>query len=109
MKPLRRFDCSVVKPSLAQRLLHRLDEGVGHIRDDEILPDGQPDFARAVEVRDLRDADHLLRRDLPDGHGDADVVEARLLLRIDADVRVRKVLARVLRSPPDRAARAASL
>jgi len=41
-----------------------------------------------IKVGNLRDAQHLLRRDLADGHGDANVVQNLLLLRKNSDVRV---------------------
>ena len=37
-----------VETDFAQGLLDCLEVGVRHMRDDEILPDGQPDFAGAI-------------------------------------------------------------
>jgi hypothetical protein len=45
----------VVETHLDQTLFHRLDELVRHIRDKEILPDGQADFSGAVVQREVGD------------------------------------------------------
>src|SRR5271157_3124260 len=57
-------DCCrrMVKTNLNQILFHRLDEVVRHIGDDQILPDGQPNFPRAVVLCDVSNPAHLLRR-----------------------------------------------
>ena len=77
-----------VKADLAQSFARSLDIGIWDIRNDEILPDGQPNFAGAVKVGDFGDAKHLFWSDLADRNGNADVIKATLFLRINADVSV---------------------
>lgn len=68
------------------------------------MPNREANFARAVEVRDFRDAKQLFWSDLANGNSDADVVKTLLLLRIDSDVGVvgegRSLLGLVLRAHP---------
>ena len=78
-----------VQPHFHQRLFDGLDECVGNVRDDEVLPNGQADFAGAVVVRQISQTQHLFRRDVADRNRHADPVQPGLLLRIDADVGVR--------------------
>ena len=56
------------------------DERVGHVRNDQILPNRQPHRAGAVVLRDIRETAHLLRLHRADGDDRADVVAVRLLL-----------------------------
>src|SRR6266851_88306 len=58
----------------------------GDVGDDEVLPDGEAEFAGAEAIRDVGDGEHLVYRETTDGNGDADVVDAGLHLRVDADV-----------------------
>ena len=78
-----------IEPDLEQRLLGGLDIGVADVRQDEVLPDGQPDLAGSVEVRDLRETAHLFGRELADRDRGTDPVQSLLLLCEDADVRMR--------------------
>src|SRR5882672_7266946 len=76
-----------------ERALEGGNERLGDVRDDKVLPDRQTNFTGAVAVRQVRDAQHLLRHKLADRHGDTNVMEATLFLRKIADVRVRQLLA----------------
>ena len=62
-----------------------VDAGLGDVRDDEVLLPGQADVA-AEALRQLGDREHLVAGHEPEVHGDADVCQARLLLRVHADV-----------------------
>ena len=82
-----------VESQFSQRLLDRRDVCVRDVGNDQVLPNCEPDFARAVEIRDFREAQHLLGCDLPHRHCHADVVQTPLLLREHADMRMRQLLA----------------
>ena len=71
-----------------ERLFDSFDKRVGDIWNDEILPDGEPDFTGAVVVSEVSQSQHLFGSDLTDRNGDADVIQAFLLLRIHSDVRM---------------------
>ena len=58
----------------------------GDVGNDEILPDGEANFAVAVAVGNLGKSEHLCHGQAAHGDGDADVVQARLRLRVNADV-----------------------
>ena len=58
------------------------------VGDQQVLPDGQPDRPAAVAVGDVGQAAHLVARHPPDRQHDADVEQARLLLRMEADMAV---------------------
>ncbi len=60
----------------------------GTLRDEEVLPDGEAEFARAVFLRQIGQAEHLLGREPTHGNHHADVVEAGLLLLEDSDMPV---------------------
>src|SRR5205823_9237395 len=63
----------------------RVDLGLGHVRDDEVLLPRDADVA-AEPLGDVGDRDHLVARDEAEVDGEADVAQAGLLLRVDADV-----------------------
>ena len=75
-----------VQSHFHQRFFDSFDKRVGDIWNDEILPDGEPDFTGAVVVSEVSQPQHLFGSDLPDRNGDADVIQAFLFLRINADV-----------------------
>src|SRR5437879_2071537 len=75
-----------VQSHFHERLFDSFDKRVGELRNDEILPDGEPDFTGAVVVSEVSQSQHLLGCDLTDRNGDADIIQAFLLLRINADV-----------------------
>src|SRR5256885_744390 len=77
-----------VQSHFHERLFDSFDKRVGEVRNDEILPDGEPDFTGAVVVSEVSQSQHLLGCDLTDRNGDADVIQALLLLRINADMRM---------------------
>src|SRR5690606_27131881 len=64
---------------------HGLDEGVGDVRDDDVLPGGEAEFAFAEVGGEVGEGVHLLGRKAADGHADADGVEAGLGLFVDAE------------------------
>ena len=47
---------------------------IGHVRNNDILSDGQPNLAAAVIFSQVGDLKHLLRRDPAYGHGKTNVV-----------------------------------
>ena len=78
----------VVETHLDQALFHRLDEMVRYIRDEQILPDGEPNFPGTVILRDIGDPAHLLWRHPADRNDRTDIVQARLNLFIHSNVAV---------------------
>ncbi len=56
------------------------------VGDDDVLPDGEAKFAGAEAVGDVGEGKHLGDRELPDRDRDADVVQAGLGLRMNAEV-----------------------
>ena len=58
----------------------------GDVGNDEILPDGEPKFAGAEAVGNVGERAHLRDGQPANRDGDADVVEAGLRLRMNADV-----------------------
>src|SRR5258708_6359912 len=76
------------KTDFAQSFASRFNVGVGDVWDDEILPYREPNFAGAVQVGDFGNTNELFRSNLANGNGDADVIEAGLLLRVNAAVGV---------------------
>src|ERR1700722_11306814 len=78
----------MVKTHLDQILFHRLDEMVWHVRDDEILPNGQAYFPGAIVLRDVSDTAHLLRRHSADRNDRSDIVKTRLNLSEGSNVSV---------------------
>ncbi len=57
-----------------------------HARDDQVLPDGEPNIAVAEVARDLREPSHLFGCHLADWKDDADPIAVGLLLRMHADM-----------------------
>ena len=76
----------VVEAGVADRLLSGFEMFSRDVGNDEVLPDGEAEFAGAEVVGDVGESAHLWRWQAADGNGDADVVEARLRLRMNADV-----------------------
>ena len=91
-----------------QRVLERRHIGVGHVGNDEILPDRQPHFAAAVKVGQFRQPQHLLGRDLADRARGADVIQARAASAENRRRANAAVPARPSASAPDRKARGAA-
>src|SRR5260370_1773528 len=60
---------------------------VTHARDQQVLPDRQPNITIAEILRDLCQPAHLLARHLAERQRDADPVQARLFLLDHADMR----------------------
>ena len=61
---------------------------VGDVGDQQVLPDREPQRAAAEALGDLGQAAHLLGGDAADRQHDAEIVEARLLLGVHADMAV---------------------
>ena len=79
-----------VESDPAQRLPGCLDIGVRHVRNDEVLPDREPDFPGPVKIGDLRDPDVIcFGVRCPTRNRGSHVIQPLLLLRINADVRMR--------------------
>src|SRR6516165_4692106 len=57
-----------------------------YARDDQVLPDGEPNIAVAEVTRDLREPTHLFRGHLADWQDDADPIAVGLLLCTRADM-----------------------
>ena len=76
---------------VAQLLEHGLggeipDLLIGHIRNNEILPHGQPDLAAAIILGQTRSVEHLPSGDSAHRYRKADIVQSLLLLSEDPDV-----------------------
>ena len=67
-------------------LLDRRELFVRNARQHNVLPGREADFAVAIPISQVSDGPHLRRRDPADGHEQADIVEARLLLRMDSQM-----------------------
>ena len=61
---------------------------VGDVGDQQVLPDREPQRAAAEALADLGEPAHLLGGDAADRQHDAEIVEARLLLPVHADMAV---------------------
>src|SRR6185436_20746674 len=76
-------------PAEAGRLdpgLGRVERSIGDAGEEEVLPHGEPDVAVAEFLRDRGERAHLLDGQLADRQDDADPVDPRLLLPVDANV-----------------------
>ena len=78
-----RRDGEAREQGLGEERVHLLRGDVG---DDEVLLDRQADLARAVHVRQVRHVPHVLALQPPAGYAHADPAQARLFLRVHAEV-----------------------
>ena len=75
------------KAQLCDRRFGRADTLRRNARDQQVLPDCEPDVSVAKIARDCRQAAHLLARELADREHHADPVQVGLLLRMCAYMR----------------------
>src|SRR6266567_7325602 len=75
-----------VEPCGAYGRKRLIDSFAGNIRDEQILPDSESQFAASKRIRDIGKCKHLLHRQTANRHRDANVVETMLALRMNADM-----------------------
>jgi len=78
--------CGDVEVSFGEGLFCSFEVLRGDVGDEQVLPDGEAELARAEAVGDVGEGAHLGDRQAADRDGDADVVQAGLRLGMDADV-----------------------
>jgi len=79
-----------VEADFGQGLLHGFDIGLGDVRQDETLPNGQAHLARTIEFRQFGQTPQLARGELPDRHRDPDPMKPRLALQGDPQMRMHR-------------------
>ena len=87
MSPARSALVSMARPRSFDPGLRLVQLMGRHARDQQVLPDREPDIAVAQLARDVGKSLHLRHRQTADRHDDADPIEAVLLLRMNAEMR----------------------
>ena len=87
ISPARICEASTASPIFLIAAIASSTFCVAHARDQQVLPDRQPDIAVAEILRDLGQPAHLIAGDFSERQRDADPVQPFLLLLVHPDMR----------------------